>query len=157
MVVKTQCEMRGHTGLYVGPANVLRYFSKQLRAVELQLGDLHIGCELAPNFWLDRPEIHDPRLCSWLEFKVLRGNRHRTPVALALTPSGENSFRVEPFLLRTNSRDNMSLVELAQECSSMEVPQYPRKTPSRIAAPFPSLSDTSLLGDCLPALVRAAS
>jgi hypothetical protein len=157
MVVKTQCEKRGHTGLYVGASNALRYFSRHLRAVELQLGDLHIGCELPPGFWQDQPEIHDPRLCAWLEFKILRGNQYRTPVPLTLTPSGKNSFRVEPYRLRMNSQADKSLTELTSVDSGMEVPIDPRQKPSRIAAPFPPVGDTPPRREFLPVLVRAAS
>jgi hypothetical protein len=79
------------TGLYVGASNVRRYFSKRITKIELQLDHLRIECGLAPGFWLDQPEIHDPRLCLWLESKQHNGNGH-APLPMAMVPSGKNSF-----------------------------------------------------------------
>ncbi len=95
MVVTSQCIGRRVTGLYVGASNVRRYFSKRITQIELQLDHLRIECGLAPNFWRDHPEIHDPRLCLWLESKQYKGNGH-APVRLSLTPSGANSFILSP-------------------------------------------------------------
>jgi hypothetical protein len=96
MVVKTQSRGHGVTGLHVGEANVRRYFPKQISVVELQLDHLRILCGLDPDFWKGQPEIHDPRLCCWLESKNFNRRPDRSPVPLALIPSGENSFRVQP-------------------------------------------------------------
>jgi hypothetical protein len=63
--------------------------------IELQLDHLLIECGLSPGFWQDKPEIHDPRLCLWLESKQHSGNG-RAPVPLAMTPSGNNSFVLGP-------------------------------------------------------------
>jgi hypothetical protein len=88
----------GHrvTGLYVGADNVRRYFPKRVTEIELQLDHLRIECGLGPGFWQDQPEIHDPRLCVWLESKQLTGKGPRAAVPLSMTPSGENSFVVGP-------------------------------------------------------------
>ena len=69
MVVKTQSKGRGLTGLHVGATNVRRYFPRDISVIELQLDHLQIQCGLGPEFWQDEPEIHDPRLCAWLESK----------------------------------------------------------------------------------------
>jgi hypothetical protein len=94
MVVKTQYEGHRVSGLYVGVNNVRRYFSKRMRAVELQLDHLRIECGLSPRFWEGQPEIHDPRLCDWLESKNLHDRPSREPVPMALIPSGKNSFKL---------------------------------------------------------------
>ena len=68
MVVRTQGKGRSVTGLNVGANNVRRYFPKNNLVIELQLDSLQIQCGLEPDFWQDQPDIHDPRLCAWLEF-----------------------------------------------------------------------------------------
>jgi hypothetical protein len=90
MVVKAQCNGRRITGLYVGVRNVRRYFPKHLASIDLQLDHLCIQCGLTPHFWKGRPEIHDPRLCEWLESKQLHGSGELMP--LAMIPAGDNSF-----------------------------------------------------------------
>jgi len=99
MVVKTQCKGRGLTGLHVGATNVRRYFSKDVSVIELQLDHLQIQCGLSPGFWKDQPEIWDPRLCAWLESKQFHTKPDRTPVPLAMIPSGKNSFKLQPVRL----------------------------------------------------------
>ncbi|HVZ84273.1 MAG TPA: hypothetical protein VG893_11410 [Terracidiphilus sp.] len=94
MVVKTLSKGLGVTGLSVGSGNAQRYFAQDTPFVELQLDHLSIQCGLGPEFWLDRPEIHDPRLCAWLESKHLSTPAGRSPAALAMIPSGKNSFRL---------------------------------------------------------------
>ncbi len=94
MVVKTQYEGFRVSGLYVGVNNVRRYFSKRITVVELQLDHLQIQCGLTARFWNGQPQIQDPRLCDWLESKRLHDRPCRTPVPLALIPSGRNSFKV---------------------------------------------------------------
>jgi hypothetical protein len=94
MVVKTQYDGFRVSGLYVGANNVRRYFSKRIQEVELQLDHLQIQCGLTARFWDGQPEIHDPRLCDWLESKNFHDRPCRTPVPLALIPAGKNSFKV---------------------------------------------------------------
>jgi len=96
MVVKTQSNGRGVTGLYIGAANAQRHFPRRFSAIDLRLGELQIQCSLPANFWGDVPEIRDPRLCEWLEFKVSHGQSRRTPVSLAMVPCGTNSFMLRP-------------------------------------------------------------
>jgi hypothetical protein len=85
----------GHrvTGLYVGVRNVRRYFPRKVQAIELQLDHLRIECGLKPHFWKGQPEIHDPRLCLWLELKQMQG---RGCQSMAMVPIGEHSFILSP-------------------------------------------------------------
>jgi hypothetical protein len=96
MVVKTQRDARDHIGLHVGAANARRYFRKSVRAVDLMLDDLQIQCTLSPDFWDGRPEIHDPRLSEWLEFKAGYGRPGREPMLLTMMRSGCDTFVVKP-------------------------------------------------------------
>jgi hypothetical protein len=96
MVVKSQCNGHRVTGLYVGVNNVRRYFPRKVEAIDLQLDHLRIQCGLTPHFWKGQPEIHDPRLCDWLELKQFQGKGCRTSMPLAMIPTGENSFVLGP-------------------------------------------------------------
>lgn len=95
MLVKTQSKGHGVTGLHVGTDNVRRYFPQGTQNIELQLGHLSIQCGLKPDFWQGQPEIYDPRLCAWLESKNLHGTANRAAVALAMIPTGDNSFQLQ--------------------------------------------------------------
>ena len=99
MVVRTHSKGHGVTGLHVGVSNVRRYFPSHIPVIELLLDHLQIQCGLAPDFWQGQPEIHDPRLCAWLESKHLRDRSDRTPIPLAMIPAGNNSFRLRPVSL----------------------------------------------------------
>lgn len=94
MVVKTKFNGSEVTGLYVGVRNVRRYFPKSTRVIELQLDHLQIQCGLSPEFWHGEPQIHDSRLCEWLDFKVGHRMGERKDVRLAMTPAGTNTFRL---------------------------------------------------------------
>jgi hypothetical protein len=104
MVVKTQSRGRSLTGLNVGVSNVRRYFPKQVAVIELQLDHLQIQCGLKPDFWQDQPEIHDPRLCAWLESKNFHTRADRDPIPMAMIPAGNNSFKIQPVSLSGQSR-----------------------------------------------------
>jgi hypothetical protein len=99
MMVKTQNSGRAVTGLHVGASNVRRYFPRHVAVIELHLDHLQIQCGLKPDFWHDQPEIHDPRLCAWLESKNFHARPDRTPIPLAMVPAGKNSFRIRPVAL----------------------------------------------------------
>lgn len=99
MVVRTECKGHRVTGLYIGSRNVRRNFRKETAAIEFELGHLRIGCELGPRFWRDQPRICDSRLCQWLEFKLYRERRYKTPLPLVLVQSGRNAFKVRPLIL----------------------------------------------------------
>lgn len=103
MVVTSQCSGHRVTGLYVGADNVRRYFPKHISEIELQIDHLRIECGLGPDFWQDQPEIHDPRLCVWLESKQMK-ETGRNPVSLSMIPSGKNSFILGPTCMSTASR-----------------------------------------------------
>ena len=94
MVVKTQLSGGEVTGLHVGARNVRRYFPREIRVIELELDGLQIQCGLSPEFWNGRPEIHDPRLCEWLDFKVVHRLGERRQVKLAMTSEGQSVFRL---------------------------------------------------------------
>ena len=96
MVVKTQCNSGEVTGLHVGATNARRYFPRDVFSIELQLDHLRIECGLSPDFWSGQPEIHDRRLCAWLQTKQLSSKCSRTPLPLDMIPSGKNSFRLGP-------------------------------------------------------------
>lgn len=96
MVVRTQSSGRGTTGLYIGTRNARRHFRRHVKAIELQLGHLHIHCELAPDFWRGRPEIRDQRLSDWLESRVFHDRSCRAPVPMAMIPAERNSFKLHP-------------------------------------------------------------
>jgi hypothetical protein len=99
MVVRTLNLGREVVGLYVGPRNVRRHFPRQMKSVELQMGHLHIHCELHPDFWQGRPEICDPRLSGWLESRIFHHRPSRAPVPVAMIPAGKNTFQLHPFPL----------------------------------------------------------
>jgi hypothetical protein len=104
MVVKTQCNGWEVTGLCVGSTNARRYFSKRIKSVELHMGDLQIQCKLTPDFWRGQAEIHDPRLCEWLKFKVCHDRSNRmTPIPMALEQFGMNSFKLLPTSVHASS------------------------------------------------------
>ena len=104
MVVKTQSKGLTVTGLHIGTHNVRRYFPRRISVIELHLDHLLIQCGLLPDFWHDRPEIRDPRLCAWLEAKNFRGNSNRTPLPMAMIPTGENSYRLQTIKLTAHSK-----------------------------------------------------
>lgn len=99
MLVKTYRDGPHCTGLHIGEANVRRYFSKRAPSIELRLGDLRIQCTLDAAFWEGRPEIQDPRLSEWLEFKVGDRRPGRETIYFTLAPSGPGAF-----VLRSSSK-----------------------------------------------------
>lgn len=108
MVVKTQVKGSEVTGLHVGARNVRRYFPRGTRVIELQLDHLEIQCGLAPEFWLGQPEIRDARLCEWLHFKITRPTGKE--VRLAMTPAGNNTFRLRPSVVKEERMDQLDRV-----------------------------------------------
>ncbi|HTW81597.1 MAG TPA: hypothetical protein VME23_18770 [Terracidiphilus sp.] len=92
MVVKSKCHGNRVTGLYVGENNARQYFPRGIKSINLQLDHLLIRCGLTARFWDDEPEIHDPRLCLWLESKQAKGSNCRGSMPLYMIPAGEGSF-----------------------------------------------------------------
>jgi hypothetical protein len=111
MVVKAQYDGCRISGLYVGVNNAKRYFSKRMAAIELELDHLRIECWLAPPFWEGNPEIHDPRLCAWLDSKNLHQKPCHIAVPLAMVPSGKNSFKLGS-LVRHRARSRRPAPEI---------------------------------------------
>lgn len=103
MVVKTQLKGGEVSGLHVGARNVRRYFPKRIRVIEIELDGLHIQCGLSPEFWNGHPDIHDPRLCEWLDFKVVRRMGERKQIRLAMTPAGKSVYKLRSTLVREDS------------------------------------------------------
>jgi hypothetical protein len=113
MVVKTQLKRGEVTGLHVGSRNVRRYFPKGVRVIELQLDHLEIRCGLSHEFWHGRPEIHDPRLCEWLDFKIVHRLGELKEVRLAMIPAGKNIFRLRSSALKREVMTGMEPVAAA--------------------------------------------
>lgn len=126
MFVTSQCNGNRVTGLYVGASNVRRYFRRRAPSIELQLDHLRIACGLTPHFWQDQPEIHDPRLCAWLESKHRDAKNRRGPILMALIPSGKDSFILGTASLESHSPDADAEDELAA---------HPRESGSRNSRP----------------------
>ena len=110
MVVRTLSDGRTVTGIYIGTRNARRNFPERTKIIELQLGHVHIRCELPPEFWRGQPEIRDPRLCDWLELKVFHGRSCRTPVPLVMLAAGKNVFRLHPLKLPPSSANGLAKI-----------------------------------------------
>lgn len=108
MVVRTQSNGRGITGLYIGTRNARRYIKKHAHGIDLQLGHIQIHCALPPEFWQGRPEIFDSRLSSWLETKVFHDKAGRPPIPMLLTPAEKNSFKLQPIKLPNASTNRLA-------------------------------------------------
>jgi len=102
MVVRSKCSGHRITGLYVGVNNVRRYFPKNMETIDLELDHLRIQCGLTPHFWKGQPEIHDERLCAWLELKQFQKGHGSS--MLAMIPAGNNSFILGPASLDGHGR-----------------------------------------------------
>ena len=96
MVVNAKSGRRGISGLRVGAGDVYELFPPDVPTVELELDHLRIVCTLGPEFWGDEPEIHDERLVSWLESKRMNGKLAAQPAPLAMVPSGDHVFKLQP-------------------------------------------------------------
>ena len=84
MMVTIQNNGPSITGIRFNLADVRRHFPRNLESVEIELNDLHIRCELHARFWLDQPEITDPRLCSWIEEQLFELNLRGASVPLQM-------------------------------------------------------------------------
>ena len=109
MVVRTLGSGRGVMGLYIGPRNARRYFSRRSRHVELLLGHLHIYCDLSDEFWQGKPEICDARLADWLFSRFFHGKAGQGPAPVALISHGQHGFRVLPFAMPAVSANALPL------------------------------------------------
>lgn len=70
---------KGHSiiGIRIRTSDARRHFPTNVKAVDLKLDHLRIRCDLKDSFWLNRPQISDPRLRLWLETKALWNNLSR--------------------------------------------------------------------------------
>jgi len=164
MIVKTHREGRDRTGLLVGIANARRYFRKDVQSIDLRLDDLQIQCVLSPDFWDEHPEIHDPRLSEWLEFKVGPARRGREPM-LSMVPSGVNAFVITSKPKQRNEAFGDEIFQSPEKshsrpflCSGPFQPSHLGQSPSETGAcsqalPACSFSDQSLrFKSCEPEL-----
>lgn len=110
MVVRTLGSGREVSGLYIGTRNVRRHFPRNVGHIELQLGHLHIHCDLPPDFWSGKPEICDARLADWLFSRIFHGKASRAPVPVAMIPQGNHSFRVQPVAMPPVSMNAMTRI-----------------------------------------------
>ena len=113
MVVRTQCNGHEVIGLVVGAYNARRYFRRDASAIELELDHLRIECGLSPEFWNGQGEIHDRRLCAWLQVKQNSTKSNRTPLPLDMVPSGQNSFKIGPVSARP-AREKHTTIALVE-------------------------------------------
>ncbi len=141
MVVRTQSKGRHVIGLNVGANNVRHYFPKNILTIELQLDYLQIQCGLEPSFWRNQPEIHDSRLCSWLEFKYPYGKPDRPPILLTMILSEGNSFRVQPMSLDAHARVKHTL----EGRNRLEIMEGLRAQPRPVRSIPPSLALSAML------------
>ena len=95
MVVRTQQNGREVVGLKVGAANVRRHFPKTVSAIKLRLGDLEIECKLSPEFWNGKPEIDDPRLCEWLQYRRSQESTGVQASTLAMRHEGGDAYTLQ--------------------------------------------------------------
>ena len=109
MIVRTQGAGREVTGLYIGPRNARRNFSRRVRHIELELGHLHIHCELHATFWAGQPEIVDRRLSDWLVARI-HDRQLRGPAPVALIPKGKSTYRVHVVALPHASGNGLSRI-----------------------------------------------
>jgi len=97
MIVRMQSKGHSITGIRMKQSDARRLFPCDLKSVDLELDHLRIRCDLRSNFWLDRPEISDPRLSSWLEEKLYWQKLPRTPVSLEMVRAGDSyRLRIRP-------------------------------------------------------------
>jgi len=134
MVVKTQDKhpgRRGAMGLHVGVENVQQYFPQHVSMVELEFDHLQIACLLEPSFWQGRPEIHDPRLSSWLESKRNSGKLGPHDAAMTMVPCGISAFKLQ---IGVESRDVESRDKADHELAAPPTPAYfcPVVTPAAL-------------------------
>jgi hypothetical protein len=77
MLVRLQNNGHSIIGIRIRNSDARRHFPANIKAVDLELDHLRIRCDLKENFWLNRPQISDPRLRLWLETKALWNNLSR--------------------------------------------------------------------------------
>ena len=140
MVVKTKCAGSKVMGLDVGAYNARRYFPRHLSAIELQLDHLRIECGLSPEFWNGLPEIHDRRLCSWLESKQFH-KESKASIPLTMIPDGENSFKLLPHTFKPTTRNSVVASSRSTDTDLRTSVSDPNEKPSR---PLPPLQTPAI-------------
>lgn len=111
MIVSMQNNGGSITGIRMRLSDVRRHFPSDLKAVDLELDHLRIRCDLDASFWLDRPQISDPRLCVWLEEKLFWCKISTQPV-LQMVRAGD-SYRLQLDSERGLNEAGLKLLRLA--------------------------------------------
>jgi hypothetical protein len=96
MRVRAESKGRGLFELQVGQENARRHFPEGMSAIELEFDHLRIECALTSEFGRGEANIFDLRIGAWLENKRVHSSPSRTSLTLAMVPSGDNAFRLEP-------------------------------------------------------------
>jgi len=96
MVVQIKRGRRGLVGLHLDGDSIHKHFPPESPQIELEMDNIAILCSLEPSFWEDRPEIYDRRLSSWLRAKNASGKLPMHTGHIALIPSGQHTFRLQP-------------------------------------------------------------
>ncbi len=94
MMVKMQNQGHSITGIRMERADAQSFFPSDLKTVEIELDHLQIRCDLKAKFWLDQPEISDPRLSAWLEEKFYWRKLPNTPVSVEMVRTGDH-YRIQ--------------------------------------------------------------
>src|SRR5262249_44559196 len=89
MIVRMQNKGHSVTGLRIGISDARRYFPGGTKAIDLELDDIRIRCDLKASFWHGKPEIDDRRLCAWLEAKFLGQRLPSSPVPVEMVRTGD--------------------------------------------------------------------
>lgn len=94
MIVSMQNKGQAVTGIRIEVSDARRYFPPgRTKAIDLELDDIRIRCDLNASFWKGRPEISDRRLCAWLEAKFLGQRLPSSPVPVEMVRTGD-SYRL---------------------------------------------------------------
>jgi hypothetical protein len=88
MIVTMQQKGHSVTGIHIRITDARRYFYGEANAIDLELDDLRIRCDLRSS-WRKGAEISDPRLCAWLEAKFLGQKLPSSPVPVEMVRMGD--------------------------------------------------------------------
>lgn len=89
MIVRMKNKGHSITGIRIANSDARRNFPPGVtKAIDIELDDLRIRCDLKASFWQDRPEICDPRVCAWLEAKFLGQKLPPFPIPIEMVKRG---------------------------------------------------------------------
>ena len=81
-------------GIRVGKPNVLRYFTKENRTIQVEIDGQFHDFPLSDAFWNQCPEFRGPFIRQWLQQNGLAVWPKGRPPRFELTPLGENRYRL---------------------------------------------------------------